>query len=886
MKNKNSFNKRIISVVMAVVLLFGTAASAIAAEEYISGDYTYTVNGTNAKITAYPETATGAVTIPSTLDGYSVNEIGAYSFYACTLVSSVTIPDGVTKIGANAFGFCTSLESVTIPKSVISIGSNAFDRCPKVVIVCESGSYAEQYAKEKGITVQCSVIDGVSIELSETEYRSEIKEEFTISGTIKSDEALKDVYLTWSCNDDSAIKFNVPASMINVSANEIIFSIIAKGLKDGKYKITVTSSVGAKASADIEIINLDLDTDGDGICDYWEENGIDTNEDGILELDLKSMGADPNVPDIFVEIDWMVRPAKKFLFWETKSSYSFRPNENIMRTIYNVFKTHGINIHLDVGEDSTDFVTGKKWGDLSGGNEIEYVKTLNVDRNYQTWNDLLDMSEVRTLVFHHCIFADYLYSDTSNTTSGITPGFGQYFAVTLGGWGSVNDTTIAGTFMHELGHSLGLRHGGCDHEHYKPNYLSIMNYAFQTTGLAGTGNLNYSDYKLPDINEADINEMNGIDPTGMTSGTNLATTIFYRTASQITTGVISRTSIDFNGNGVLDQNVSLDLNPGGNVYDSEISVLKSYNDWNGIDYHSGLIGSGTKTDDISTASISEGTTLVEEKTLEESLETATLATNGTGYIELVSSTVVKNVENQNIYFDIINLGSEDTIFTVSIKCNAFVEDFYKEVFVSGSQSQIEKTRISIPANAAIAEGSYKVLCEISSKNKNEVNDRYSISVYSPTEDEIQQLIELIDREGSMEEIDNDVVSEIRNVVNTTINKTELSINFPSTEVVSYGDSIILHANIESKLPEGAKIVWTADNTNFTYKASADGTTCTITPSATGDTVFTATIVDADGNEISSDTQVMTAKAGFFQKIIAFFKKLFGLTKVIPEVFKF
>jgi hypothetical protein len=39
----------------------------------------------------------------------------------------------------------------------------------------------------------------------------------------------------------------------------------------------------------------------------------------------------------------------------------------------------------------------------------------------------------------------------------------------------------AGTFMHELGHTLGLRHGGmADTPNNMPNYLSLMNYAFQS----------------------------------------------------------------------------------------------------------------------------------------------------------------------------------------------------------------------------------------------------------------------------------------------------------------------------------------------------------------------------------------------------------------------
>ena len=47
----------------------------------------------------------------------------------------------------------------------------------------------------------------------------------------------------------------------------------------------------------------------------------------------------------------------------------------------------------------------------------------------------------------------------------------------------MGDMAQAGTLMHELGHNLGLRHGGDDHTKYKPNYLSVMNYAFQLTGL-------------------------------------------------------------------------------------------------------------------------------------------------------------------------------------------------------------------------------------------------------------------------------------------------------------------------------------------------------------------------------------------------------------------
>jgi hypothetical protein len=37
----------------------------------------------------------------------------------------------------------------------------------------------------------------------------------------------------------------------------------------------------------------------------------------------------------------------------------------------------------------------------------------------------------------------------------------------------------ARAFMHELGHALGLKHGGQDDVNDKPNHFSVMNYWYQ-----------------------------------------------------------------------------------------------------------------------------------------------------------------------------------------------------------------------------------------------------------------------------------------------------------------------------------------------------------------------------------------------------------------------
>ena len=101
---------------------------------------------------------------------------------------------------------------------------------------------------------------------------------------------------------------------------------------------------------------------------------------------------------------------------------------------------------------------------------------------------------------------------------------------------------------------------------------------------------------------------------------------------------------------------------------------------------------------------------------------------------------------------------------------------------------------------------------------------------------------------------------------------------PSQTTIKYGDSIILHVD-PAKIPVGGYVEWVASNNNFTFNVSNVSAICKIKPSVSGSTTFTATVYDKDGKPISIDEQVMTSKAGFFDKLIAFFKSIFGLSKV-------
>lgn len=68
-------------------------------------------------------------------------------------IKSAVIENGVKHIGNNAFYGCNNLESITISNSVESINDRAFSGCSALnTVYGSSGSYAETYAQENGLT--------------------------------------------------------------------------------------------------------------------------------------------------------------------------------------------------------------------------------------------------------------------------------------------------------------------------------------------------------------------------------------------------------------------------------------------------------------------------------------------------------------------------------------------------------------------------------------------------------------------------------------------------------------------------------------------------------------------------------------------------------------
>ncbi len=132
------------------------------------------------------------VTVPATVNGYTVSKIGPYAFYDMSSIKAITLPDTITEIGDYAFEYCTfaeielpeslkvigrfafhraSLTKIVIPKTVDTVGWSAFYDCPYL-------SYVEVYAKNiEGLAFQwCSAMttliigEGVEV-IAESAFR-------------------------------------------------------------------------------------------------------------------------------------------------------------------------------------------------------------------------------------------------------------------------------------------------------------------------------------------------------------------------------------------------------------------------------------------------------------------------------------------------------------------------------------------------------------------------------------------------------------------------------------------------------------------------------------------------------------------------------------------
>ncbi len=335
------------------------------------------------------------------------------------------------------------------------------------------------------------------------------------------------------------------------------------GLGTASVPTTAVAEPGAAA----------VDTDGDGLADDWEKNGYDADGDGKIDVDLPKLGANPNHKDIFVEMDYMNgRLPTTAALDRVVSVFGTAP-------VTNPDNKPGINIHLDAGN-----ARGNTYN-LGGGNQVPTDSDLSpVDSQVQAIKRT-HFNSKRAAVFHYMIWAD---SYNGGCSSGISLGIpADTFIVSLGpkcGWNPGDDGNV-GTFIHELGHNLGLKHGGSDHTNYKPNYLSVMNYSFQFAGVPktdGGADFGYSRVNPPALNENSLQERQGLGPTAAP----WKTTYFCPDGTRRRTQNAASQPIDWDCDGSIDTNaVRTSINN-----DSSYGTLQAQNNWSSLVYTGGAVG--------------------------------------------------------------------------------------------------------------------------------------------------------------------------------------------------------------------------------------------------------------------------------------------------------
>ena len=269
------------------------------------------------------------------------------------------------------------------------------------------------------------------------------------------------------------------------------------------------------------------DSDGDGISDDHETFG----KEGWPPQHLPAWGAGPGHPDVFVEVDRVddgtltVQPLTAL---GIADSYENAPGSG--QYLQNWDLTEGIKVHLDTGVSSTGTTYGA-WG--GGGTPVPVGISAGA-----AYNDPQYFADVRKGIFHYALARA---AQSGGNSAGVP-------AVTFGG--AYNSRSV---LAHELGHNLGLFHGGrksAVDQNAKPHYRSIMNYSFGPAEVSPDFSLD--EFASAGLNPTSLCEANGLMTSDRAKIAYLESGYYnYTVEAQCGSDGNSNCGVDWNRDGVI-----------------------------------------------------------------------------------------------------------------------------------------------------------------------------------------------------------------------------------------------------------------------------------------------------------------------------------------------